>query len=360
MEQKTGAATVASHFRDKTILITGGTGSFGQALLDHLLRVDFKEARIFSRDELKQETMRTELDDPRIKFHIGDVRVRNSVDDVMAGVDYVFHAAALKQVPSCDFFPMEAVSTNVVGSHNVIESAIAHKVKRVICLSTDKAVYPINAMGMTKALMEKVAQAASRRPRHGTVVAAVRYGNVMYSRGSVIPLFVKQIVDRQPLTVTEPGMTRFMLPLPEAIELVMVALAQANSGDIFIRKAPACTIGDLVSALTSLFHSRVKTRVIGMRHGEKLFETLATREELRRADDLGDYFRVRMDDRDLDYKKYFTEGDRKEAETEDYTSHNATRLNVHQVERLLFKLPEIKAAMKTSKARHVPDRRHRK
>ncbi|MBI3919604.1 MAG: polysaccharide biosynthesis protein [Betaproteobacteria bacterium] len=350
-----------NHFRDKTILITGGTGSFGHALLAHLLKVSFKEVRIFSRDELKQEMMRLELDNSRVKFHIGDVRDRDSVDEVMTDVDYVFHAAALKQVPSCDFFPMEAVSTNVIGSHNVIESAIANKVRRVICLSTDKAVHPINAMGMTKALMEKVAQAASRRRTgFGTIVAAVRYGNVMYSRGSVIPLFVKQLLDQSPLTVTEPGMTRFMLPLSDAIKLVMIAFALARPGDIFIKKAPACTIDDLGSALKRLFSSNVKTRVIGMRHGEKLFETLATREELRRAEDLGGYFRVRMDDRDLDYKKYFTEGDRKEAETQDYTSHNTQRLNLRQVERLLLTLPEIRAEIKRGKAGNATNRRHRR
>lgn len=361
MNSQTGLIPVPNPFQDKTILITGGTGSFGHALLAHLLEVDFKEVRIFSRDELKQEMMRMELDDSRVKFHIGDVRARDSVDDVMAGVDYVFHAAALKQVPSCDFFPMEAVSTNVIGSHNVIESAIANKVKRVICLSTDKAVHPINAMGMTKALMEKVAQAASRRrARSETVAAAVRYGNVMYSRGSVIPLFVKQILDRRSLTVTEPSMTRFMLPLADAIKLVMVAFAQARPGDIFIRKAPACTIRDLASALKRLFKSNVKTQVIGMRHGEKLFETLATREELRRSEDMGAHFRVRMDDRDLDYKKYFTEGDRKEIETRDYTSHNTVRLNVRQVERLLLKLPEIKSALKMADARNATNRRHGK
>ena len=361
-----------SPFRDKTILITGGTGSFGHALLAALLGTRFREVRIFSRDELKQELMRAEIDDARVKFHIGDVRSRDSVDDVMGGVDYVFHAAALKQVPSCDFFPMEAVSTNVAGSHNVIESAIVHRVKRVICLSTDKAVHPINAMGMTKALMEKIAQATARRTRAPTVVAAVRYGNVMYSRGSVIPLFVKQILDGRPLTITEPGMTRFMMPLPAAIDLVLVAFSRARPGDILIRKAPACTIGDLATALVNLFKSGARTRLIGMRHGEKVYETLATREELRRAEDLGDYYRVRMDGRGLDYRKYFTEGDPEEISADDYTSHNTRRLDVRQMERLLLELPEVRAALNGARrpapagrsnaagARHVENRHHGK
>ncbi|MBI2311623.1 MAG: polysaccharide biosynthesis protein [Betaproteobacteria bacterium] len=332
-------------FEGKTILITGGTGSFGHAVLSRLLKHNFREVRIFSRDELKQEMMRIEIDCPRVKFLIGDVRSRDSVDQAMHGVDIVFHAAALKQVPSCDFFPMQAVYTNVVGSHNVIESAIAHKVARVICLSTDKAVYPINAMGMTKALMEKLAQAASRNiADNGTVIAAVRYGNVMYSRGSVIPLFVRQIQERRPITVTERAMTRFLLPLADAIELVMFAFQHARQGDIFIKKAPACTIGGLVDALKGIFKSDAPVKVIGMRHGEKIFETLATREELRKAEDLGDYYRVCMDDRDLNYNKYFTEGDVHEAEMEDYTSHNATRLNVEQIGELLLTLPEIRAA----------------
>jgi UDP-glucose 4-epimerase len=357
---------VPSPFRDKTILITGGTGSFGHALLDALMRTGFREVRIFSRDELKQELMRGEIDDSRVKFHIGDVRSRHSVDDVMSGVDYVFHAAALKQVPSCDFFPMEAVATNVAGSHNVIESALAHRVKRVICLSTDKAVHPVNAMGMTKALMEKIAQATARRTRAPTVVAAVRYGNVMYSRGSVIPLFVRQTLSGRPLTITEPGMTRFMLPLPAAIDLVLVAFSRARPGDIFVRKSPACTIGDLAHALSNLFKSRARTRMIGMRHGEKVYETLATREELRRAEDLGDYFRVRMDGRGLDYRKYFTEGDPEEIGADDYTSHNTERLGVREMERLLLTLPEIRAALESGHettaqtARNVDNRHHGK
>jgi UDP-glucose 4-epimerase len=260
----------------------------------------------------------------------------------MWNVDLVFHAAALKQVPSCEFFPMQAVLTNVIGSHNVIESAISHEVKSVVCLGTDKAVYPINAMGMTKALMEKVAQAASRELRdRDTIVSSVRYGNVMCSRGSVIPLFIKQIKEKQPITLTNPSMTRFLLVLRDAIDLVNFAFHNARQGDVFIRKAPACTIGDLATALKNLFKSNVPVHCIGMRHGEKVYETLATREELRRAEDLGDYYRVQIDSRDLNYNKYFTEGDPKEADIEDYTSHNTVRLNAKEVEKLLLTLPEV-------------------
>jgi UDP-glucose 4-epimerase len=301
-----------------------------------------REIRIFSRDELKQEQMRIDHANPVLKFHIGDVRDRHSVDSVMNGTDYVFHAAALKQVPSCEFFPMQAVLTNVIGSHNVVDSAVQHGVRRVVFLSTDKAVYPINSMGMTKALMEKVAQSVARGLNESkTIVSSVRYGNVMCSRGSVIPLFIKQIKERKPLTVTVKEMTRFLLPLRHAIELVAFAFEHARQGDLFVRKAPACTIGDLAMALKNLFKSDVPVKVIGMRHGEKIYETLATREELRKAEDLGEYFRVRMDDRDLNYSKYFTEGDTKEVDTEDYTSHNTVRLNAKEVEKLLFTLPEV-------------------
>lgn len=333
-------------FEGKTLLITGGTGSFGNAMLNAVLDRGFREIRIFSRDELKQEEMRLRYSNPGLRFHIGDVRDPRSVDAVMRGVDYIFHAAALKQVPSCEFFPMQAVQTNVAGSANVIEAAMRHGVQRVICLSTDKAVYPINAMGMTKALMEKVAQSAARSQADGrTVIASVRYGNVMYSRGSVIPLFVEQMVAGRPVTVTVPGMTRFLLPLAHAIELVLFAFEHAHPGDIFIRKAPACTLEDLVVAMKRLFRSEAPVKVIGMRHGEKLFETLATREELRRADDLGDYWRVAMDDRDLNYAKYFTEGDTREAELDDYTSHSTHRLAADEVEALLLSLPEVRAAL---------------
>lgn len=334
------------NFKDKIILITGGTGSFGGKVLQSLLNSGFKEVRIFSRDELKQEMMRIELNNPRVKFYIGDVRDRDSVDDAMRNVDLVFHAAALKQVPSCEFFPMQAVLTNIMGSNNVIESAISHKVKSLVCLGTDKAVYPVNTMGMTKALMEKVAQAASRNLCEGdTIVSSVRYGNVMCSRGSVIPLFIKQIKAGRPITITEPGMTRFLLALGDAIDLVNFAFHNAQQGDIFIRKAPACTISDLALALQNLFKSEVPVKYIGIRHGEKIYETLATREELRRAQDIGDYFRVKMDDRDLNYSKYYTEGDLKEADQDDYTSHNTARLMVSEVEKLLLTLPEVIAEL---------------
>jgi UDP-glucose 4-epimerase len=334
------------NLKNKTILITGGTGSFGHELLDTIIAKDYKEIRIFSRDELKQEHMRIQLNEPKVKFYIGDVRDRDSVDQAMKGVDMVFHAAALKQVPSCEFFPMQALLTNVVGSHNVIESAIANKVGNVVCLGTDKAVYPVNAMGMTKALMEKTAQAACRGLNaKDTVISCVRYGNVMCSRGSVIPLFIKQIKENKPITVTEPGMTRFLLPLNDAIKLVLFAFLNAKQGDIFIKKAPACTVADLATALKELFNSKVPVKGIGIRHGEKIYETLATIEELRRADDMGDYFRVRMDDRDLNYNKYYTEGDKKEALLEDYTSHNTRQLNVKEVKEMLLKLPDVAAEL---------------
>jgi len=335
------------NLKNKTILITGGTGSFGHELLKTIIDKDFKEVRIFSRDELKQEHMRIHLNNPRVKFYIGDVRDRDSVDNAMEGVDLVFHAAALKQVPSCEFFPMQAVLTNIVGSHNVVESGIQHKVESVVCLGTDKAVMPVNAMGMTKALMEKVAQAACRGlSETDTRVCSVRYGNVMCSRGSVIPLFIKQIKEGKPITVTAAEMTRFLLPLPEAIGLVLFAFKNGKQGNLFIKKSPACTVGDLAQALKELFKSDVPVKTIGIRHGEKIYETLATTEELRRADDMGDYFRVRMDGRDLNYNKYFTEGDKKEALLEDYTSHNTQRLNVKQVKELLLKLPEVTSELK--------------
>ena len=332
--------------KDKTILITGGTGSFGGTMCRRLLRAGAREVRIFSRDELKQEMMRIELSDERLRFYLGDVRIRESVDNAMKDVDYVFHAAALKQVPSCEFFPMQAVLTNVVGSHNVIESAASLGVERVVCLSTDKAVYPINSMGMTKALMEQVAQAAARAAgESGTVVCSVRYGNVMYSRGSVIPLFVKQLREGNDLTVTNPAMTRFMLSLEHATELVLHAFAHSEQGDIFIRKAPACTVGDLARAVIALFGAQVGVRSIGIRHGEKLYETLATKEELANADDMGDYFRVRMDVRTLNYSKYVSEGDAHLAELDDYHSHNTERLDVDQVQALLRTLPEIREGL---------------
>lgn len=341
--------TERNPFAGSTVLITGGTGSFGHEFLDYLKSRDCREVRIFSRDELKQEHMRVALADPKIKFYIGDVRDRDSVDNAMRSVDYVFHAAALKQVPSCEFFPMQAVLTNVTGSHNVIESAMAHGVQRLVCLSTDKAVYPVNAMGMTKALMEKVTQAAARAASNGgTILSSVRYGNVMASRGSVIPLFIKQMREGKPLTLTVPEMTRFLLPLPLAIELVAFAFNHGQQGDLFVRKAPACTVENLAQALKNLFHSDVPIQVIGMRHGEKIYETLATREELAKAEDMGDYFRVPMDDRDLNYSKYFTEGDTTESTLDDYTSHNTEQLDVAAVEALMLTLPEVREALQAA------------
>lgn len=337
-------------FAGRTVLITGGTGSFGNAFLRYLLPKECGEIRIFSRDELKQEHMRVSLADSRLKFYIGDVRDRSSVDGAMRGVDYVFHAAALKQVPSSEFFPLQAVLTNIVGSHNVVESAMAGGVKRFVCLSTDKAVYPVNAMGMTKALMEKLVQAAGRGVSEShTVLASVRYGNVMASRGSVIPLFISQIRAGKPLTITVPEMTRFLLPLDQAIDLVAFAFRLARQGDLFVRKAPACTVADLATALKNVFQSEVPVRVIGMRHGEKIYETLATREELARAEDMGDYYRVPTYDRTLDYSKYFTEGDTREPGLDDYTSHNTERLDVAAVERLLLTLPEVRAEIEEAR-----------
>lgn len=335
----------------KTILITGGTGSFGRSVVQPLLDAGVKEIRIFSRDELKQEEMRIAMNDERLDFYIGDVRDIDSVNNVMKKVDLVFHAAALKQVPSCEFFPMQAVLTNIIGGHNIIESGIAHGVSNIVCLSTDKAVYPINTMGMTKAIMEKVAQAVSRKETSkGTIVSCVRYGNVMCSRGSVIPLFIKQIKENKPITITVPEMTRFLLPLRDAVNLVLFALTNSSPGDLFVRKSPACTTDDLATALKSIFHSDVPKRIIGMRHGEKLYETLVTKEELQRSEDMGDYYRIRLDDRNLNYTKYFTVGDVKEALVNDYTSHNTKRLNVKEVENLLLSLPEVRAELDNYKA----------
>jgi len=331
----------------KTILITGGTGSFGRAMVNKLLETDVAEIRIFSRDELKQELMRIEYSNPKLKFYIGDVRDIDSVNNVMKGADYVFHAAALKQVPSCEFFPIQAVYTNILGGHNVIESAIAHKIKTIVCLSTDKAAYPINAMGMTKALLEKVAQATARTStRNDTVVCCVRYGNVMCSRGSVIPLFIDQIKKGLPLTVTIPEMTRFLLPLRDSVDLVLFAFANANPGDLFVKKAAACTIIDLAQAIKNIFKPNVETKIIGMRHGEKLYETLVTKEELRRSEDMGDYYRISLDDRNLNYNLYFTEGDEKDTQIDGYHSHNTQRLGVEAVEELLLSLPYVQNELK--------------
>jgi UDP-N-acetylglucosamine 4,6-dehydratase/5-epimerase len=329
-------------------LVTGGTGSFGKTVVKYLLSNNCQEVRVFSRDETKQDQMRSDFDDDRIKFYIGDVRDFQSIDSALMAVDYVFHAAALKQVPSCEFFPMQAVLTNITGSDNVIRASIANGVKKVVCLSTDKAVYPINAMGMTKAMMEKVAQSYARNLSDGqTGISCVRYGNVMYSRGSVIPRFIEQIKSNKPITVTEGSMTRFLLALPESVELVQHAFEHAQQGDIFVKKAPACTVTDLAHALKNLFKSDVETRNIGIRHGEKLYETLASKEELVTSEDMGEFYRIRMDTRDLNYEKYFTEGNKDEVNQEDYHSHNTQQLNVKEIEALLLTLPEVKAELDT-------------
>lgn len=330
-------------FKDKILLITGGTGSFGNAVLDRFLHTDIGEIRIFSRDEKKQDEMRHKINNPKVKFYIGDVRNKRSVDNVMNKVDFIFHAAALKQVPSCEFFPIEAVKTNILGTENVIDSAIEHGVSRVVVLSTDKAVYPINAMGISKAMMEKVMIAKSRNLNgSGTVVCGTRYGNVMASRGSVIPLFYDQIMAGKDITVTDPGMTRFMMTLEDAVDLVLYAFKNCNNGDIFVQKAPAATIGTLAEAVKELMNARVKTRVIGTRHGEKLWEVLVSREEMAKAVDLGSYFRIPCDTRDLNYDKYFVDGEQKISSFEDYTSHNTERLDQNGMKNLLLKLEMFK------------------
>jgi len=328
--------------KNKTLLITGGTGSFGNAVLNRFLHTDhFKEIRIFSRDEKKQDDMRNQLKNNKLKFYIGDVRDYTSVEKAMRGVDYVFHAAALKQVPSCEFFPLEATKTNVFGTQNVIDAAMAQKVKKVICLSTDKAAYPINAMGISKALMEKIAIAASRNTTE-TTVCLTRYGNVMASRGSVIPLFLKQIKENQPLTITDPSMTRFLMSLEEAVELVLFAFEHGNPGDLFVNKALAGTIGDLAQALKEICKADNGVKIIGTRHGEKLFETLCTREEMVKAEDMGNFYRIPADNRDLNYAKYFSEGEKSLAGIEDYHSHNTEQLGVEGMKKLLIKLPLIR------------------
>ena len=330
--------------KNKTLLITGGTGSFGNAVLNRFLQTDhFKEIRIFSRDEKKQDDMRNQLKNDKLKFYIGDVRDLNSVTRAMQGVDYVFHAAALKQVPSCEFFPLEATKTNVFGTQNVIDAAVACKVSKVICLSTDKAAYPINAMGISKALMEKVAVAASRNiPENTTTVCLTRYGNVMASRGSVIPLFLNQIKNNQPITITDPNMTRFLMSLDEAVELVLFAFENGNQGDLFVNKAPAGTIAHLAQALKELCNSETEIKIIGTRHGEKLYETLCTREEMQKAEDMGEFYRVPADNRDLNYAQYFSEGEEEIAIVEDYHSHNTEQLGVEGMKKLLVELPLIK------------------
>ena len=329
-------------FKGKTLMITGGTGSFGHAVLNRFLDTDIGEIRIFSRDEKKQDDMRKEYNNDKIKFYIGDVRDLQSVKNAMYGVDYVFHAAALKQVPSCEFFPMEAVKTNVFGTDNVVTASIDCGVKKVICLSTDKAAYPINAMGISKAMMEKVFVAKSRTvDPQKTLICGTRYGNVMASRGSVIPLFVEQIKNGQPLTITDPNMTRFLMSLEEAVELVVFAFENAEAGDIMVQKSPASTIGDLAQALKEIFNADNEIKVIGTRHGEKLYETLLTKEENIVAEDLVGFYRVPADKRDLNYEKYFEQGNEKLSVEQEYNSHNTTRLNVEQVKKKLLELNYI-------------------
>jgi len=333
-------------FKDKILMITGGTGSFGNTVLKRFLSTDVSEIRIFSRDEKKQEEMRIALNDPKLKFYIGDVRDYDSISQAMKNVDYVFHAAALKQVPSCEFYPMEAVRTNVLGTENVMNAAAANGVKRVVVLSTDKAVYPINAMGISKAMAEKLMVAKSRMQREGeTVFCATRYGNVMASRGSVIPLFVSQLKEGKPLTVTDPNMTRFLMSLDDSVDLVLYAYEHGQPGDIFVQKAPASTVADLARALIEIFGSQEQARIIGTRHGEKLFESLISREEMAHAQDMGGYYRIPADNRDLNYAKYFSDGEEVISHSEDYTSHNTQRLNVEQVKSILLKLDFIKEAL---------------
>ena len=331
--------------KNKTLLITGGTGSFGNAVLNRFLKSDhFSEIRIFSRDEKKQDDMRIRLKNKKLKFYIGDVRDYNSIEKAMRGVDYVFHAAALKQVPSCEFFPIEATKTNVFGTQNVIDAAEYNKVSKVICLSTDKAAYPINAMGISKALMEKVAIAASRNCIH-TTVCLTRYGNVMASRGSVIPLFLNQIKNNETITITDPKMTRFLMSLEEAVDLVLFAFEHGNKGDLFVNKAPAGTIGDLAQALKELCNADNEIKIIGTRHGEKLYETLCTREEMIKAEDMDAFYRISADNRDLNYASYFSEGEKDIAQIDDYHSHNTEQQDVEGMKKLLKGLTVVKDAL---------------
>jgi len=327
--------------KNKTLLITGGTGSFGSTILKKFQDIDFKEIRIFSRDEKKQHDLRVEINNPKVKFFIGDVRDKESVDNVVSGVDYIFHAAALKQVPACEFFPLEATKTNVIGTSNVLMSAIKHAVKKVICLSTDKAAYPINAMGISKALMEKVAIANSRNSKE-TIICVTRYGNVMASRGSVIPFFIEQIKNNIPLTLTDPNMTRFLMSLDEAVELVLFAFQNGVAGDLFIQKSPASSVADLAQAIKELFNSKKEMTIIGKRHGEKMYETLATKEEIVLAEDLKNYYRIPADNRDLNYNKFFIEGSQNNQSEEDYNSSNTNQLSVNQIKEKLLTLDYIK------------------
>ena len=334
-------------FKGKTLLITGGTGSFGNAVLEGFLNTDIGEIRIFSRDEKKQEDMRKKYQNDKIKFYIGDVRDLQSIKNAMYGVDYVFHAAALKQVPSCEFFPMEAVKTNIIGTENVLTAAIESGVKKAICLSTDKAAYPINAMGISKAMMEKVIVAKSRTvAQDKTMICCTRYGNVMASRGSVIPLFINQIKSGNPITVTDPAMTRYLMDLREAVDLVIHAFKHANSGDIMVQKSPASTVGDLAQAIKEVFDADNEVKIIGTRHGEKVYETLLTKEEFFKAEDMGNYYRVPADQRDLNYDKYFVDGDEQLSTTEEYNSHNTTRLDVAGVRELLLTLDVVQEELK--------------
>src|SRR5690554_690125 len=333
-----------SEFTNKTLLITGGTGSFGNAVLDRFLDTDIGEIRIFSRDEKKQDDMRHRIQNAKVKFYIGDVRDKRSVDTAMRGVDYVFHAAALKQVPSCEFFPMQAVHTNVIGTENVLDSAVEFKVKNVLVLSTDKAAYPINAMGISKAMMEKVAIAKARSlgKDADTIICCTRYGNVMASRGSVIPLWVNQIKAGNPITITDPNMTRYMMTLEDAVDLVLYAFQHGKQADLFVQKAPAATLNVLAESLKELYQSDTEVKVIGTRHGEKLYETLVTREEMFRSEDMGNYFRIPADGRDLNYDKFFVEGQKDISKVEDYHSHNTYQLDKKGMKELLLKLPEIR------------------
>lgn len=341
-------------FSEKTLLITGGTGSFGNAALDRFLDTDIAEIRIFSRDEKKQDDMRKSYNHPKLKFYIGDVRDRQSLDNAMIGVDFIFHAGALKQVPSCEFFPVEAVKTNILGAENVLASAVQHNVKTVVILSTDKAVYPVNAMGMSKAMMEKVMVARSRNiPEGGTVMCGTRYGNVMGSRGSVIPLFIQQIKQGRPLTITDPNMTRFMMSLKNSVELVAFAFEHGAQGDMFVQKAPACTIEVLAKALLEMYEADNEIKIIGTRHGEKLYESLVSKEEMVKAEDLGGYFRIPADNRDLNYNQYFSDGDACLTEAEEYHSHNTRRLDIQEVKDLLLDLDFIQKDLGINKGKDV-------
>lgn len=343
-------------FKNRTLLITGGTGSFGNAVLNRFINSDIEEIRIFSRDEKKQDDLRKKLTNPKIKFYIGDVRDYRSVENAVMGVDYIFHAAALKQVPSCEFFPIQAVKTNVLGAENVMEAAMKHHVKNVVVLSTDKAVYPINAMGMSKAIMEKVMISRSREVKKaGSVFCGTRYGNVMASRGSVIPLFVKQIKENNLITITDPNMTRFMMTLEDAVDLVLFAFEHAKPGDIFVQKAPAATIETLAKALKELYHSDSEIKLIGTRHGEKLYESLVNREEMVKAVDMDNYYRIPADIRDLNYNRYFSEGEPDMSLVEEYHSHNTQRLDVEETKKLLMKLPLIRKDILGENIDQYPD-----